>query len=388
MGAVIASPATAQDAAFRALFPSLDARVHLASCSYAPRGTFVDGALDEMLRALEGDAPWPVYEHQVDVLRARVAELLGAGAHQVALLPNATISAFQAVNSQAWTRRPRIVMSAAEFPSLAQVWHAQAARGAEVVLVERASGDASLLDAYRRAIDERTGWVSVPAVDYLTGARLPVREIAGLARAHGAASFCDAYQWVGTEPVDACALGVDYMVAGAMKYLLGLPGIAFLYARQPEAVARASELTGWQARVDPFAFDPARLDYPPTARRFETGTPAIASVFAAAAGVRVLQALTLPRVAEHIAWLKRYLVDALDDAGMAPRWLADPARTGAHVSLRVADPRPLLHEFAARRIQVSPRLDAIRVAFHAFNTERDVDALCAALVARRDAVAA
>ncbi len=386
MDRVIVSGGTAQGAAFRALFPSLDARVHLASCSYAPRATFVDESLAEMLRALEGDAPWPVYEHQVDALRAGVADLLGVTARQVALMPNATISAFQAVNSQDWSRRPRIVMSAAEFPSLSQVWHAQAARGAQVVLVEQGSGDP--LDAWRRAIDERTGWVSVPAVDYLTGARLPVREIADLARAQGATSFCDAYQLVGAEPVDAGRLGVDYLVAGAMKYLLGLPGIAFLHARRPEAVMRSSELTGWQARVNPFAFDPLALDYPPTARRFETGTPAIAAVFAAAAGLRALQALTLPRVAEHIAYLKRYLVHALEDAGVVPRFLADPACTGAHVSLRVADPQSLLRELAARRVQVSPRLDAIRVAFHAFNTERDVDALCAAMVARRDAVAA
>lgn len=369
---------------FRALFPSLDARVHLASCSYAPRSSCVDAALAEMLQALEGESPWPTFERHVDELRTLVAELLAVTARQVALMPNATISAFQAINSHHWASRPRIVASAAEFPSIAQVWHAQAARGAEVVLVERAPGDASLLDAYRRAIDERTGWVSVPAVDYLTGERLPVREIAHLASLHGAASFCDAYQLVGAAPVDAAALGVDYLVAGAMKYLLGCPGIAFLYARQPDAVPRASELTGWQARVDPFAFDPARLDYPPTARRFETGTPAIASVYAAVAGLKALRAMTLPRVAERIGQLKHHLVRALDGAGLAPQYLADPARTGAHVSLRVGDPQALLRLLAARRIQVSPRQGAIRVALHAFNTESDLDTFCAAMVAARD----
>ncbi len=380
---------------FRALFPSLGTRVHLASCSYAPRAAFVDEALAEMLHALDADGgPWPAFEHQVEALREAVAGLLGATARQVALVPNATIGAFQAANSLDWqgSGRPRIVASAAEFPSLSQVWHAQRARGAEVVLVERAAGDADLLDAYRRAIDARTGFVSVPAVDYLTGARLPVREIAALARAHGAASFCDAYQLVGAEPVDVVALGVDYAVAGAMKYLLGLPGIAFLYAANPAGVPRASELTGWQGRIDPFAFDPTRLDYPATARRFETGTPAIAPVYAALAGVQALQAMTLPRVAERIAHLKCHLVRALDDAGLDPQYLADPACTGAHVSLRV--PRGLAHahaltrELARRHIQVSPRLDAIRVALHAFNDEADVDALCAAMVAARDAVPA
>jgi len=171
-----------------------------------------------------------------------------------------------------------------------------------------------------------------------------------------------------------------------MKYLLALPGLAFLYARQPESVQRISELTGWQARIDPFAFDPLKLDYPASARRFETGTPAVAPVYAAVAGIRALQELGLRRAAERIASLKTYAEQLLAAHGLEPRWLAPPERTGAHVALRMGDAaqsKALERQLLARRIQVSPRLDALRIAFHAFNRPEDVERLCESLVAAR-----
>lgn len=371
-------------AQFRALFPSLDARVHLASCSYAPRSAPVASALEEMQCELEGEQPWHVFEQKVVELRELLAELLACQVHQIGLQPNATIAAYQVGSSIDWTVRPRIVVSKAEFPSVAQVWKAQECRGAELVLIDHgsdASDPAAMLEAYRAAIDDRVGLVSVPALDYVSGAKLPVLEIAAMARGCGAASFCDAYQLVGTEPINAMALGVDYLAGGAMKYLLGLPGLAFLYARAPEAVQRISDLTGWQGRVDPFEFNPLKLDYPDAARRFETGTPAVAPVYAAAAGIRALLDLGLANVAERICVLKMHTERTFATLGVEPRYLAPPARTGGHFALRVDDAKALECHLRRRHVQVSPRLDALRIAFHAFNNSEDVERFVESLVA-------
>jgi selenocysteine lyase/cysteine desulfurase len=368
---------------FRAQFPSLDARVHLASCSYAPRSTMVGCALEQMLLELEREQPWNVYEHKVAELRTLLAELLTCEVRQIGLQPNATIAAYQVANSIDWSARPRIIASNAEFPSIAQVWKAQERRGAELVLVEHGADAAAVVDAYRCVLDERIGLVSIPAVDYVSGARLPVREIATMARQQAAASFCDAYQAVGTEPVNVQELGIDYLAAGAMKYLLGLPGVAFLYVRQPAAVQRVSELTGWQARVDPFEFNPLKLDFPDAARRFETGTLAIPAVYAAIGGIRALLDANLLRVAERIAALKRHAQQTFAANGLDLRYLAAPERTGGHFSIRVNDAKALGHDLLQRRVQVSPRLNAVRIAFHAFNRPEDVERLCESLVAAR-----
>ena len=48
----------------------------------------------------------------------------------------------------------------------------------------------------------------------------------------GALLFVDAYQTLGTMPIDVRALGVDFLAAGNLKFLMGIPGIAFLYVRR------------------------------------------------------------------------------------------------------------------------------------------------------------
>ena len=64
------------------------------------------------------------------------------------------------------------------------------------------------------AIDERTAIVSVTAVCYRNGARLPVEEIAEGAHERGALCLLDAYQAAGSYPLDVTELGVDALAAG------------------------------------------------------------------------------------------------------------------------------------------------------------------------------
>lgn len=374
--------------AFRARFPGLGQHTHLASCSYAPRSVMVAAALEEMQRALDAEQPWAMFEQQVEALRERLARLLWTAPGQISLQPNATVAAFQAASSLDWRQRPRILACRAEFPSLAQVWAAQQHRGAELVLLDFDPDPALMLEAYRAAIDERVGLVSVPAMDFVSGRRLPVREVAALARRHGALSLCDAYQQLGVEPVDVMGLQVDFLVAGAMKYLLGLPGLAFLVARDPDAVQRQGELTGWQGRADPFAFNLTALDHPGTARRFETGTPAIAPVYAALAGVDTLLALGLHQVADRIASLKHQALQSIPElAGSAALARSGSGHFGCgHLALHLPDAagaRLLDQHLREHRIRASPRLDTLRIAFHAFNGPEDVEHLVDALSAAR-----
>jgi selenocysteine lyase/cysteine desulfurase len=365
-------------------FPTLDARVHLASCSYAPSSHALSAALQAVQDELAGDAPWTAFERWSESLRGAVAALLGASPRQISLQPNATIAAFQVASSIDWSQRPRILGSTADFPSITQVWRAQQARGARLELIRHDADTLHLLQHYRRAVDASVGLVSLPATDYVSGLKLPVTELAALARKQGSQSFCDAYQLIGTEPVDASALQVDYLAGGAMKYLLAQPGVAFLYARQPEAVQRLSELSGWQSRDAAGRFDPLTADTVTDARRFETGTPATAAVAAASAGIALLQQVGLAQVAARIDTLKQHAVARFAADGLRLRFLAEPHRTGAHVAIDLNDEQraaALGRHLSLQGVQTSPRCAALRIAMHAFNTPEDIDRLSQSLVA-------
>ncbi|MFI1568162.1 aminotransferase class V-fold PLP-dependent enzyme [Streptomyces sp. NPDC020490] len=367
------SPARpAGPAAFRRRFPVLERRVHLAGCSLGPRSLDLDEAMARMLDAMaDGGAPWELFEEEVRRSREAFAALIGARPDQVAVVPNASVGAYQVASALEWRDRPRVVTSTLEFPSVAHVWLAQRPRGAEVVHAETA-------EQYEELTGERTGLVSVPLIGYQDAERLPAERIARTAHAAGADVFVDAYQAVGVTPVDVTRLDCDYLVAGTMKYLLGLPGLAFLYVRDPDRMPRRPRLTGWFGRVDPFAFDPRVLDFAPTAARFETGTPAVPACYAAGAGLGLVRSLDAGAVHAHVLDLTDLAAGRLAEQGHRVRILPRERR-GAHLGLLAADPVGLARRLADRGIAVSPRGDVVRLSFHYYNNADDVDALCAAL---------
>lgn len=366
-------PAT-DAAAFRARFPMLERTVYLASCSLGARSIDLDAALAGMLEDMALGAPWERFEAAADETRRRFAGLIGARADQVALVPNASTGAYQVASTMAWRRRPVVVYAGAEFPSLAHVWLAQRARGAEVRAVD-ASGHDGIGQSSMEAIDRRVGLVSVPLVTYRESARLPVRRVVEAAHAAGARVLVDAYQAVGVEPVDVDELGCDYLVAGSSKYLLGVPGAAYLYVRSPGSEDVLPQLTGWFARIDPFAFDPYRLDFPDQARRFETGTPTVPALYAANAGLALVGGLDLRAVREHVRMLTERVAARLTDQGERLDMPASLDR-GAHVALRDPDPLALAGWLREHRIEVSPRGDVVRLSFHYYNSIADADAVC------------
>jgi selenocysteine lyase/cysteine desulfurase len=363
---------------FRGHFPALADRVHLCSCSLGARSAELDAAMRQMLDDMaRGPRAWELFEDQAEQARRRFAALIGADVQQVALMPNASVGAYQIASTMDWTRRPRVVTTTMEFPSIAQVWLAQRQRGAEVVY----AGDEG---AYLDLLDWRTKVMSVPLVTYQNACRLPVAELARAAHERGVRVFVDAYQAVGVQPVNVDELDCDFLVAGTMKYLLGLPGAAFLYVRSPDLADRDPELTGWFGRRDPFAFDPATLDFPPAATRYQTGTPAVPACYAANTGLRLVDEIDLAAVRTHVLSLTELAVERLTAQGervSAP----PPEQRGAHIGLADPDPNALARRLGQRGIAVSPRGDVVRMSFHYYNNAEDVAALCDTVGAYRRA---
>lgn len=372
-------------ASFRAHFPALDETVHLASCSQGALSVELNAAMDEFVWSMRTyGAPWARWMAQVDEAKQRFARLIGAKPDEVAVISCASDGAYQVASTLDWGRRPKVVTTDMEFPSVAHVWLAQQPRGAEVVHVADHNGVVAGED-YVAAVDDRTGLVSVPLASYRNGARMPVAAAVARAREVGARVFVDAYQAAGVLPVDVRELDCDYLVSGALKYLLGVPGMAFLYVRRGTADELAPQLTGWFGRVAPFSFDPRGLDFPSAARRFETGTPSIPAAYGANAGLGLLEELDQADVAAHVAALVDDLSQRLLDAGEVLGSPTDPALRGPQVALVDDDPDALAAWLGERRIVTSPRGRLLRLSFHYYNDASDVDAVASAITEYRSA---
>ena len=351
---------------------------HLAACSIAPRTLEGDEAITRMLDDLSRHGFWQACEEQATRARHLFARLIGADVDQIAILPNASVAAHQAAAGRRWRRRHEIVSTHAEFPGIAHAWLAQ--KGARVRWCDTPGGTVDT-SAYLSQITPRTALVSVPAVTYRDSTRLDVRRVADAAHEAGAAVLVDAYQAAGVMPLNVNALRCDYLVTGTGKYLLGLPGLAFLYVRHPGGPPPT--LTGWLGRVDPYAFRAAVLDSPPHARRYETGTPAAAAVYAAVAGLSLINDLDLRQVRHHTQRLIAATAQRLAAQGEVVRLAINADAQGAHLTLVEPHAEAMAAWIGHRGVIAAPRSGVLRLAMHAYNTVDDIDAACEAIAAYR-----
>jgi kynureninase len=261
--------------------------------------------------------------------------------------------------------RNRIVYGEGEFPSVRYLYQAQRRRGAEVEVVPDA-------DAVLEAIDERTLLVPLSHVLFKTGEIQDVEAIVGRAHEAGALVVLDAYQSVGSVPLDVTRLGVDFAVGGSVKWLCGGPGAGWLYVR-PDLIERLEPtFTGWQAHARPFAFEPEQ-EYASGAARFLTGTPNVPALYAASAGYDIVEEVGVERIRERSSRQTALLVELLERAGFEVASPGDSDRRGGTVVVRTPELEAVHRELDAREIVCDFRPDAgIRLGPHFFNTDDEL----------------
>ena len=258
---------------------------------------------------------------------------------------------------------------------MGHIWLAQRCQGADVHFVVP-SGNTLLATSYEAAIDQRTAIVPLTGVCFKNGFRSDVSAIVQLAHSRGAWVMLDDYQDCGTRAINVNNLGVDFYVTGTLEYLLGPPGLAFLYVRRDLIGSLVPTLTGWFAQSNPFAFEVKRLDLSSTARRFELGSPPIPNVYAAAPGIELLRTTGMVKIAEHIRDLAGMLLRSIADMKIETK--TPPDSEGPLVVLRAADAADataMVNRLAEQDIVVSSRGDGVRISLHFYNTPEDITAL-------------
>jgi len=361
-------------ARYRGEFPIFQSSVYLNTCSLGALGERSRRKVAEYLDLWQsrGASAWyDVWWEALGDLRARYGRIVNAAPAEIALAPSISVALSAVAESLDYRRRPKVVITSLDFPTVAYQWLAKAAAGVELVVVESPDRISVPVEAIERAVDDRTALVVTSHVYFTTGALQDIKRVAAVAHAHGALCLIDAYQSVGQVPVDVQDAGVDALVAGGLKWLLGGPGIVFLYVR--EAVARRLEprISGWFGQREQFAFDPRALTFHDDARRFEMGTPALAAVYAQLGGLEYIEEIGVPRIREVTAALTEDLISTMRAAGFTPRVAAEPERRSAIVMIPMPDPAAAVRHLAAGGVIVDSRPGHVRFSPFFYNVQDD-----------------
>lgn len=360
-------------AAQRELFPSLERLKQLSSCSQSALALPVRSAAHEYLDSLsERGTDWGLWVGKVTAAKAEFARLINADPDEIAVCASVTDAAASIASALDFSgARNRVVLGELDFPSVGQLWHAQQRHGADIQVVETHPQQDNRA-AYCSAIDERTMLVNLSAVSYYNGLRLDVAHITEHAHRQGALVFADAYQAAGSEVIDVRQSGVDMLASGVQKYLLGVPGIAFLYVRRELAQKLEPSVTGWFGRANPFDFDLKQLDYAPGAVRFDVGTPPMMAAFIAEAALKLINdtgPAAIQRWQQHLSQVTIDMATRYDLEVASP---LDPGLKAANTAIRVRDASNIEQRMAEAGFIVSARNDVIRIAPHFYNTQQDV----------------
>jgi selenocysteine lyase/cysteine desulfurase len=377
-------------AAIRGEFPIFERATYLNSCSQGALSHRVRGAYEEYLDGWDAHgAEWEHWVERSEAVRAAFARLLHASPDELAVTTSVSQGVSAIVSALPFERggRTRIVISEYEFPTVGQIAHAQELRGAEVVHVLPEADGSIPPERFAEVVDERTALVCCTTVSYRTGHRHDVGAIARIAHEHGALVLADSYQAIGAVDLDPGALGLDVVTGGTVKYLLASAGLGLLYVRAGLLPELLPTQTGWFADEDIFRMDIA--DYSPhaTARRFDSGTPPVPSIYAGVAGCAIVEEAGVPAIEEHVRALATRLLAGLDELGASVATPSDPARRGPLVCVRSTDAAAAVRALAGEDVIVSMRDDSVRVALHLYNVEADVDRVLDALARHRHLLA-
>ncbi len=338
--------------------------------------------------------------------RAKVAAFVGAAAPgEVVFTKNST----EAINlvAHAFATRPvagyddprfrlgpgdEILVTEMEHHSNLIPWQLLCERtGAELrwlPLTEDGLLDLGDLDRY---LNERTRLVSFVHVSNILGTVNPVEPILARAREVGALVMLDASQSVPHMPVDAAALGVDFLAFTGHK-MCGPTGIGALWARR-ELLEAMPPFLGGGSMIDVVAMTGATYAPPPA--RFEAGTPPIVQAVGLGTAVDYLSAVGMDTVRAHGRALTAYALEALSAIpGVRVFGPSDPALRGALVAFALDGVKPddVGEVLDGEGVQVrvgrhccAPACSRYgvpsmaRASFHLYTTTAEVDALAAAV---------
>ncbi len=375
---------------YRAEFPILQRKTYLNSCSL---GALSIRSMQNITQFMEvwnewGAHAWyDIWLGEIAEIRQKFATLIGAQLHEVAIAPSVSVALSTIATALDYSQRNKIVFSDMDFPTLAYQWLVKQRLGIECQAVESPDRITLPAEAFEQAVDERTTLVATSRVFYTSGYIQDIRAIADIAHKQGAYVLVDDYQGTGQIPLNVNALDIDFLVTGTLKWLMGGPGLAFVYIREGLLPLLQPTIAGWFGHRDQFQFNIQEFEFRPEATRVEMGTPSVPSIYAANGGLDIIQEISVESICERTRYLTNDLIARVREHGWPVHAPQEPECRSSIVMLELEDPKHIVEELITRNIIVDHRPGLVRISPYFYNTIEEnaivIDAIAEIVEARK-----
>src|ERR1700704_2325149 len=296
-------PLTPQE--MRALYPITRRYAYLDHAAIAPLATPVRSTMDVFLGRMTEEpfdrAHWARFRTQV---RGRVAQLLSVGPESITFTKNTTAGLGLVAAGLDWETGDNIVGVDREFPANIYPWMGLNRKGVELRLYRPEQGRIDV-KAVVRLCDRRTRVLAISAVQFWSGFRTDLAALGKALKGNDVLLVVDAMQAVGAMRMDLATTRVDFLCAGAHKWLLGPIGAGFAYVG-PRMLERLTPVTiGTDSVVRDEEYVEYDLTLKPDPRRFEEASPNYSGVLGMGAAVNLLLRAGLPAGEDLVLSLAR-----------------------------------------------------------------------------------
>ena len=362
----------------REQFPVLKDWVYLNAATFGPVPQCAAEAAAAHVRKRDETASLDFLDWytQADVVRAAAAKLIGAGAEDIAFIPNAGAALAWLIGGIDWKSGDEIVTLTHEFPNNLYFPKVLGSAGVSLTELELPDGRFSL-DRFIEALTPRTRLVLMSTVNYSTGLRPPIEAI-GLELRRRDILFCvDGTQSVGALQIDVQAAAIDFLVVHAYKWMLSPTGIGFAYVAPRVREWLKPSLYSWRSHKNWRDVD--RLHHgvpelPPGAIKYEGGIQNFSGIFAMGAVLDLIHSIGPAAIEWRVQQLAEKTREVLRSRGGRLASDEHPHYDSSIVTGQFpgVDVSELAVGLRDKRIVVAARQGNLRVSPHFFNDEGDL----------------
>jgi selenocysteine lyase/cysteine desulfurase len=367
----------------------LEPDVHYLNCAYmspiskATAAAGVEGVNRKM-------RPYSVtpddFFTDVDRLKTLFARLINAEHRdRIALIPSVSYGIAVVSKNIKTTKGQNIVVAEAQFPSNVYAWRELAKERGLVVNtvpypIEITEGRGKMWnERILESIDANTTLVALGHVHWANGTLFNLKKISKRCREVGAILVIDGTQSVGALDFDVQEFGVDALICGGYKTLMGAYSLGYAYFGSYFDGGKPLE-ESWMARRDSQNFSDLlnyKDDYHPLSIRYDVGEKS--NFIAVPMGIVALSEILVHGVDNIQNYSKKLTSKAIEDWRGVGCWVEEPKYRGHHLFGLQLPPHissdSLLAKLKEDKVLVSVRGDFVRISTNVFNDAADVEAL-------------
>jgi cysteine desulfurase / selenocysteine lyase len=366
----------------RELFPHLKkGLIYFNHASMSPLSSRTAAVLNQLITD-KSETEIDNFHHLFKIIsenKIALTEMLNTSPDRIAFTDNTSNGINLLASGINWKKNDRILLNDAEFPANVYPYLNLKKKN---VFIDFAKSKDGIISAQEliQSVRPGTKLIAVSFVQFLSGCRIDLEILGKYCKENGIIFAVDAIQGLGAFSLDVKKYNVDFISCGTQKWMMGIPGLGFIYVSGELQDKISQQYVGWVSVENVWDLLNYNLELKKSAERFQTGTMNIFGLYALNVSLKLFKEFGQKNVENEILMNTAYLLSELKKIGLDPLlWDYDEANLSGIVSVKINNAKKIFEDLSAKNITGTFREGHLRFSPHFYNSNEDIDTVISEL---------